>query len=90
MEQVRVNFLTDKDTKMDVEEILNDLGLNMSTAINMYLKQIKEYRGIPFEIRINEPNEATLASFKEYEDSKAKGKRMKEYSSFKDLLKDID
>ncbi len=43
---VRVN----SDLKANVETILNDLGVTLSYAINMYLKQIESKRGIPFDV----------------------------------------
>jgi DNA-damage-inducible protein J len=38
------------DLKESVEIILNGLGVTLSYAINMYLKQIELNRGIPFQI----------------------------------------
>ncbi len=43
---VRVN----SELKNNVEKILTDLGLSLSYAINMYLKQIEAKRGIPFDV----------------------------------------
>ncbi len=43
---VRVN----DQLKKNVEIILEELGLSMSFAINMYLKQIEAKRGIPFDV----------------------------------------
>lgn len=43
---VRVN----EELKSNVEDILKDLGLSISYAINMYLKQIEVKRGIPFDV----------------------------------------
>jgi len=40
------------DLKESVENILNDLGVILSYAINMYLKQIELNRGIPFHIML--------------------------------------
>lgn len=38
------------ELKVNVEAILNDLGITLSYAVNMYLKQIELKRGIPFEV----------------------------------------
>ena len=38
-------------TKNDVDEILIDLGINMSTAIDIYLNQILLNQGLPFEVK---------------------------------------
>lgn len=37
--------------KNDASEILNGLGLNMSTAINIFLTQVVKRKGIPFEVK---------------------------------------
>lgn len=42
----------DPETKEQAEAILNQLGIPMSNAIGMFLKQIVMQRGIPFEMKI--------------------------------------
>ena len=42
----------DPETKEQAEAILNQLGIPMSNAIGMFLKQIVMQRGIPFDIKI--------------------------------------
>ncbi len=42
----------DPDTKEQAEAILNQLGIPMSNAIGMFLKQIVMQRGIPFEMKL--------------------------------------
>ena len=42
----------DPETKEQAEAILNELGIPMSNAIGMFLKQFVLQRGIPFEIRL--------------------------------------
>lgn len=37
--------------KNDASEILNGLGLNMSTAVNIFLAQVVKRKGIPFEVK---------------------------------------
>ena len=44
--QVRI----DEKLKKQVNKVLNDMGLDMSTAIKLYLRQIKLRQGIPFQI----------------------------------------
>ncbi len=39
------------DVKIEANDILNKLGLNMSTAISLFLKRVILERGIPFEIK---------------------------------------
>lgn len=50
MALVPINVNVDSEVKQEAANILNQLGLNMSTAINMFLVQVIQKRGIPFEI----------------------------------------
>ena len=45
-----VNVNVDRKIKDDATKVLKSLGLNMSTAINMFLTQVVKKDGIPFEI----------------------------------------
>ncbi len=45
-----IQVRTNPATKKSVQRILSKLGLDLSTAINMYLMQIIVKKGIPFEI----------------------------------------
>ena len=42
----------DPETKEQAEQILNELGMPMSNAIGMFLKQVVIHRGIPFEMKL--------------------------------------
>lgn len=50
----------DPETKEQAEMILNQLGIPMSNAIGMFLKQIVMHRGIPFEMKL--PNSVPVAA----------------------------
>ncbi len=56
---------TDEQLKVEVENILQKLGLTPSEAINLFYAQIRLRRGIPFQIEL--PNEETSRIFKETE-----------------------
>lgn len=51
------------DLKNEVEKIFSELGLSPTTAINMFYRQVKLLKGLPFTIRI--PNETTIETFKD-------------------------
>jgi len=38
----------DEDLRKEADEILGELGLNMSSAINIFLKQLVRIGGLPF------------------------------------------
>lgn len=65
MESTNLNIRTDKDVKAQAERIFDALGLNMSTAINIFLRQAIRENGIPFEVKLNVPNEATVEAIRE-------------------------
>jgi len=48
--------------------MLNGLGLNISSAVNLFLKQVINYRGIPFDLRL--PNEKTLQTMDDIENTR--------------------
>ena len=53
MATINLNVRTDKDIKDRAELIFNDLGLNMTTAINMFLRTAIRENGIPFTLRLD-------------------------------------
>lgn len=46
-----LNIRIDRNVKEQSEKIFDDLGLNMTTAINMFLRQVIRVNGIPFDIK---------------------------------------
>ena len=50
MEQVNINVKTDKQLKTETEEVLKEMGLNLTTAINIYFRTIVKRKEIPFKI----------------------------------------
>ena len=46
----QINFRIDEDTKTSAEAALKEMGLNMSTAITMFLTKVAREKRIPFEI----------------------------------------
>ena len=60
-----LNIRVDKAVKDQAEEIFNELDLNMTTAINMFLKATIREHGIPFELKLDVPNATTIAAIEE-------------------------
>ncbi len=65
MTTTNLNIRTDKDVKDQAEEIFNELGLNMTTAINIFLRTAIREHGIPFDLKLDVPNDTTAATIKE-------------------------
>ena len=75
--QTNLNIRTDADVKAAAEQIFSALGLNLSTAVNIFLRQAIRQGGLPFEVKLDVPNEATAAAIAEgralMRDKNAKG-----------------
>lgn len=50
MARTLINFRIDKDLKLDLEEICEDMGMSLSTAFTIFAKKLAKERKIPFEI----------------------------------------
>ncbi|ETT58543.1 RelB/DinJ family addiction module antitoxin [Paenibacillus sp. FSL R7-277] len=50
MAQTNINIRIDEDLKKEAELLFSDLGLNMTTAINIFVRQSLRQGGIPFKI----------------------------------------
>ena len=62
MSTTNLNIRTDKDVKEKAEKIFNELGLNMTSDVNIFLRTAIRERGIPFELKLDVPNETTIAA----------------------------
>lgn len=65
MATTNLNIRTDQAVKQASEQIFSELGLNMTTAINMFLKQAIRTNGIPFELKLDSPNKITRTAIEE-------------------------
>ncbi len=51
MAQTSINVRVDEDVKKQAEALFDGLGLNISTAVNIFLRRSLSMRGLPFEVR---------------------------------------
>lgn len=89
MESTNLNIRTDKDIKLQAEKLFDALGLNMTTAINIFLRQAIRENGIPFEVKLHVPNETTEAAIREGR-AIAYDKKQTSYDNMTDLRKALD
>jgi DNA-damage-inducible protein J len=62
-----VSFRIDVDVKKQADRLFAELGLNMTTAFNIFLRQTIREGSIPFAITVNTPNATTVAAMVEAE-----------------------
>ena len=55
------------DLKKQAAALFKSLGMDLSTATGIFYRQALRYQGLPFEVRMDEPNAETLAAFEEGE-----------------------
>ena len=89
MSTTNINVRVDSNLKKSAEALFDDLGLNMSTAITMFLKSAVSHDGIPFEVKRMTPNAETRAALAEYDEMKKNPSNYKRYSSFSALMDEV-
>ena len=65
MATTNLNIRTDKEIKDQAEQIFAELGITMSTAVNIFLRTAVREHGIPFALKIDVPNDTTAAAIQE-------------------------
>ena len=62
MKNVNVTLRVDEDLKKQADTLFSELGLNLTTAFNIFLRQSVREQQIPFKVSKNVPNAVTLAA----------------------------
>jgi DNA-damage-inducible protein J len=84
-----VNIRVDDTLKRDTEVVLSELGLSMSAATNLFYKQVVRFGGIPFDLRIERPNDETLEALAEVEEMENNPSLGKSYTDIKAMMKEL-
>lgn len=81
----QMSFRINEGTKKDFEEVCNDLGLNPTTALTIFIKKMCRERRIPFEVSMY--NSDTLRAL----DETIQGKNLsKTFSNVDELFEDLN
>ncbi len=78
----------DSDIKKQCESLYNELGINLTTAINVFLRQSLRVGGFPFDVRLDQPNRETIAALSEAERI-ANDPGIKRYSDVEEALREL-
>ena len=79
----------DTEIKKKAEKLFSELGMNMTTAFNIFLRQSVREGKIPFEISLNLPNAETVAALIEAENI-SKDPNIKGFKNMEDLIKELN
>ena len=64
---IMISVRLNKEVKTDAEALFSELGMNMTTAINVFLRRCLMENKIPFEVGLRKPNAETIAAIEELE-----------------------
>lgn len=78
----------DSDIKKQCEALYGELGMNLTTAINVFLRQSLRSGGFPFDVTLNVPNAVTIAAMQEAERI-ARDPNAKRYSDVEEALREL-
>lgn len=90
MGKVSASISIDAEVKAQAQELFADFGMDLSTAINIFLRQSIRDNCIPFMIRREVPNADTVAAMKEAEEMERDPAAYKRYHSFSELLREVE
>lgn len=90
MATTNITMRIDTTVKAQLQELMSDLGLDMTTFFTMAAKQAIREQRIPFDVARDNFNAETLEAFKEVEEMKKNPSAVKTYDSFSDILKEIE
>lgn len=62
-----ISIRMDTDLKAQADALFNELGMNLTTAFNIFVRQSLREGGIPFEVKLGQPNKETIAAMLEAE-----------------------
>lgn len=82
-----VNVRIDENDKRAFTELCNSLGLSVTTAFNMFVKQSIRDQRIPVELALHRPNSETLLAIKEANEGIGLSKA---YDSVEELMEALD
>ncbi|WP_373127854.1 type II toxin-antitoxin system RelB/DinJ family antitoxin [Dielma fastidiosa] len=83
-----ISIRMDAELKSQVDELFAELGMNISTAFNIFVRQSLREGGIPFNVTTNKPNKETVAAMLEAERI-AKDSTVKGYTDLNQLCADL-
>lgn len=86
MTQSNISIRIDDNLKQKFDNLCEEFGLTMSTAINIFVRTVVREQRIPFEISMNNPNSETIKAIEEVENGVGLSKK---FNSVEDAMKSM-
>lgn len=87
MAQTNINIRMDENLKKDFDRMCGELGLNMTTAFNIFAKTVVRQHGIPFPVALDIPNAETMAAI---EDVNKRRNLRGPFNNVQELMEDLN
>ena len=85
MSKTSMSIRLDSEVKEQAQQVFNHLGMDMTTAINIFLRQAIQYQGLPYEVKIDE-NRKLLQVVTDVEQNR---NMSRSFESVSDLMEDL-
>ena len=84
-----ISIRMDADLKAQADALFNELGMNLTTAFNIFVRQSLREGGIPFKVKLEQPNKETVAAMLEAERI-ARDPSVKGYNDLDELFAELN
>ena len=85
MSKTSMSIRLDSEVKEKAQQVFNNLGMDMTTAINIFLRQAIQYQGLPFDVRLDE-NRKLLEVLTDLDQNR---NMSQSFESVSDLMEDL-
>ena len=85
MSKTSMSIRLDSEVKEQAQQVFNHLGIDMTTAINIFLRQAIQYQGLPFNVRLDE-NRKLLQVLTDLDQNR---NMSQSFESVSDLMEDL-
>lgn len=85
-----INIRIEPELKKNVEETLNELGMNIADAVTIFFKQIVMTESIPFVIKKAKYNKETIEAIKEAKEIAKNPNKYKSFDNVEELMEDLN
>ena len=89
MAKIITNINLDPVLKKEAQDLLKDLGMDLTTAVTIFLRQMVYQQGIPFEIKRRRYNRETLEALQEFQQMTEHPEQYPTYASFKEAMREV-
>lgn len=85
MLKMSISIRLDSEVKEQAQQVFSNLGMDMTTAINIFLRQAIQYQGLPFDVRLDE-NRKLLQALTDLDQNR---NMSQSFESVSDLMEDL-